>query len=83
MSEMNWPVLVLRVTADADPGVLARVVARFQNLNLVPRRVIAEWGLRDCLYIEVEIAGIAAETLSQIAVRLAQIPSVHEAYWHR
>ena len=29
----------LRVTAEADLGALSRVLERFQNLNVVPRRV--------------------------------------------
>jgi hypothetical protein len=32
-----------QVVADADPGAIARVVESFQNLNIVPRRVIAEF----------------------------------------
>ncbi len=43
MSSPDWPVLHLRVSAEPDPGVLARVLERFQNLNVVPRRVLADW----------------------------------------
>ena len=42
------------VVADADPGALARVVERFQNFNVVPRRVIAEFGTNDSLHIQVD-----------------------------
>ena len=36
--------LCLRVSADADPGALARVLTCFQSLNVVPRRVVAVQG---------------------------------------
>ena len=41
--------LRLRVTAEADLGALSRVLERFQNLNIVPRRVVAEMGTGDVL----------------------------------
>ena len=34
----------LRVTAEADPSVLPRLLRRLQNLNLTPRRVVAGFG---------------------------------------
>jgi hypothetical protein len=36
----------LQVVADADPGAIARVVERFQNLNIIPRRLTAEFSSR-------------------------------------
>lgn len=74
--------LRLRVTAEADPGVLARVLERFQNLNVLPRRVAAEFGIADVLHIEVDICGIAEDRLSLIAAKLGQYPNVLGAYWH-
>ena len=44
----------LRVVADSDSGVIARVLERFQNLNVLPRRVHVELGSNDLLHIEVE-----------------------------
>jgi hypothetical protein len=35
--------LRLRVLAEADSGALMRVLERFQNLGVLPRRVIAEF----------------------------------------
>jgi hypothetical protein len=79
----DWPVLYLRVAADADPGALARVLERFQNLNLTPRRVVAEWGTNDTLHVQVDIAGMSEERVSLIAAKLGQVPSILHAYWHR
>lgn len=79
----DWQVLYLRVAAEADPGALARVLERFQNLNLTPRRVVAEWGTNDVLHVQVDIAGVSEERVSLIAAKLAQVPSILNAYWHR
>lgn len=48
----------LQVVADADPGAIARVVERFQNLNILPRRLTAEFSSNDLLHIEVDVCGI-------------------------
>jgi len=83
MSSSDWPVLTLRVAADADPGALARVLERFQNLNVTPRRVVAEWGINATLHVQVDIAGLSEERVSLIAAKLGQVPSIVNAYWHR
>jgi hypothetical protein len=83
MSSPLWQVLTLRVAAEADPGALARVLERFQNLNLTPRRVIAEWGTNDTLHVQVDIAGVPEERVNLIAAKLDQVPSILSAYWHR
>jgi hypothetical protein len=72
----------LRVTAEADLGALARVLERFQNLNVVPRRVVAEMGSGDILYIQVDVLGLAEERISLITAKLNQALSIREAYWH-
>ncbi len=72
----------LRVTAEADLGALARVLERFQNLNVVPRRVVAEMGSGDILHIQVDIVGMAEERLSLIVAKLNQALSIRHAYWH-
>jgi hypothetical protein len=74
--------LRLRVTAEADLGALSRVLERFQNLNVVPRRVVAEMGSGDVLYIQVDIVGLAEERLSLIAAKLNQALSIRDAHWH-
>ena len=72
----------LRVVAEADPGVLARVIERFQNQNIVPRRVVAEVRSSDLLHIQVEVVGAPGPLLSLIANKLRELPCVLNSYWH-
>jgi hypothetical protein len=81
MAPPDWQVFTLRVAAEADPGVLARVLERFQNLNLVPRKVLAEWATTGLLHIEVLIAGLPEQTVDLITAKLGQVPSIVNAYW--
>lgn len=74
--------LRLRVTAEADPQSLARVLERFANLNVTPRRVRADWGINSVLHIEVDIAGLSEETMTLIAAKVGQAVPVLNAYWH-
>jgi hypothetical protein len=73
----------LQVAADCDPGAIARVVERFQNLNIIPRRVVAEFSSNDLLHIEVDVCGIPDEQLALIAGKIRQAPCIVNAYWHR
>jgi hypothetical protein len=73
----------LQVVADADPGAIARVVERFQNLNVVPRRLTAEFSSNDLLHIEVDVFGIPDEQLMLIVGKIRQATSIVNAYWHR
>jgi hypothetical protein len=73
----------LRVTADADPGVVARVVERFQNLNVLPRRVLAESDINNRFSIEVDVLGMPEAQMTLVAAKLRQNTSVLNAYWHR
>lgn len=75
--------LRLQVVADSDPGAIARVVERFQNLNIIPRRIVAEFSSNDLLHIEVDICGIADEQLMLIAGKIRQAPCIVNASWHR
>ncbi len=83
MFHPDWPVLTLRVAAEPDPGALVRVLERFQNLNLLPRRVIAEWGTAGILHVQVDIGGVPEETVNRIAAKLGQVPCILSAHWHR
>jgi hypothetical protein len=84
---MDSPVTYLRrrlqVVADADPGAIARVVERFQNLNIVPRRLTAEFSSNDLLHIEVDVCGLSDEQLKLIAGKVRQSTCIVNAYWHR
>jgi hypothetical protein len=73
----------LQVVADSDPGAIARVVERFQNLNIIPRRVSAEFSSNDILHIEVDVCGLSEDQLALIAGKIRQAPCIVNAYWHR
>ena len=73
----------LRVVADADPGAIARVLERLQNLNIVPRRMTAEHGTNDVLHIEVDVFGVPEEQLTLMTTKIRQAPSIINAPWHR
>ena len=73
----------LQVVADADPSAIARVVERFQHLNVIPRRVIAEFSSNDILHIEVDVCGLPDEQLRLIVGKICQAPCIVNAYWHR
>ncbi len=75
--------LRLKVVADADPGALARVLERFQNLNLLPRKVTAEFSTSGLFHVQVDIAGISEGALTAIAAKLGENPCIQRAYWHR
>jgi hypothetical protein len=74
--------LRLRVLAEADAGALMRVLERFQNLGVLPRRVIAEFTTTDSLCIQLDVAGLEEARLTLIAAKLGELPCVTQAYWH-
>ncbi len=74
--------LRLRVLAEADSGALMRTLERFQNLGVVPRRVITEFTTTDTMSIQVDVCGLEEARLTLIANKLGQVPSVLRAYWH-
>jgi hypothetical protein len=78
----SFSLLRLRVVAEADAGVLMRVLERFQNLGVLPRRVIAEFSSADSLNIQLDVAGLEEARLSLIAAKLGEMPCVTQAYWH-
>ena len=82
MSTNQLSVLRLKVVAEADSGALMRVLERFQNLGVLPRRVIAEFTTTDLMSIQVDVAGLEESRLTLIAAKVGQIPCVSQAYWH-
>ena len=75
--------LCLRVTAEADPSTLVRVLAQFQNLNIVPRRVLAELSTGRLIHVRIDVSDLPECRLSLIAAKIGQFPVVVNAYWHR
>lgn len=80
---MSATLLRLRVLADADPNTLARVLERFQNLNVMPRRVVAELATNGAFHIQVDVFGLEEERLTLIAAKLGEVPTVVSAHWYR
>ena len=83
MSASSLTLLRLRVVTEADPGDVARVLERFQNINVLPRRVVVEHGTNDSVYIQVDVAGISEQMLTLIALKISQVPCVSHVHWHR
>jgi hypothetical protein len=81
-SQPLFSVLRLRVVADADPGAISRVLDRFQNLNVIPRRMSAEFGVDDRLHIEVDVCGVPREQMDVIAAKVRHAVSITQVYWH-
>jgi hypothetical protein len=81
-SHESVPLLRLRVVADADPSAIALVADRFRNLDILPRRLLAEFGTDDRLHIEIDVCGMPEEQLSLIAIKIEQSPSIHRTHWH-
>lgn len=78
----SFSLLRLRVVAEADSGVLMRVLERFQNLGVLPRRVVAEFTTSDALSIQLDVTGLEESRLSLIAAKLGELPCVTSSYWH-
>jgi hypothetical protein len=81
-SQDSFPLLRLQIVADADPAAIALVADRFRNLNVLPRRLLAEFGTDNRLHIEVDVCGMSEEQLSLIANKISQSPSIHRTHWH-
>jgi hypothetical protein len=78
----EFALLRLRVVADADAGALARVLERFQYLNAVPRKVLAEPSKRGVFHIEIDIMGVTPHCMDIIAAKISEAPCIHSARWH-
>ena len=73
----------LQVVADSDPNALARVLERFQNSNVLPRRVSAEVGTNDILHIQVDVCGLSEAQSASIVAQVRRAPCIVNAFWHR
>ncbi len=72
-------VFCFSVLAEAEPGVMPRVLELFAKRGLVPRRWVSDVsgpGGRD-LSIDVQVAGVDAETHAYMARCLRRIWGVH------
>ena len=83
MSSSTALLFRLRVVADGDPGAIARVIERFQKLNVLPRRVIAEFGINEIIHIQVDVFGMPEDQLKVIAAKIGSATGIVSAHWHR
>jgi hypothetical protein len=74
--------LRVRVTSDGDPSVLTRLLGLFQNLNITPRQVNAEFGNEALMHLQIDVCGLPEERVSLITAKIAESPCVLNAYWH-
>ena len=82
MSYPEWHIYCLRVTAESDPGALMRVLERLTNLNIVPRRLVAESATNGVLQIQLHLSGLTEQTVRLITAKLAQVPCILNVYYH-
>ncbi len=78
-TEAPFSVFCFSVLAEAEPGVMPRVLELFAKRGLVPRRWVSDVsgpGGRD-LSIDVQVAGVDPETHAYMARCLRQIWGVH------
>jgi hypothetical protein len=74
--------LRVRVATDGDPSILNRLLGYFQNLNVTPRQINAEFGTGAVMHLAVDVCGLPEELVSLITAKIAQHPCVLNAYWH-
>jgi len=79
----TWALLRLRVTTDGDPSALPRLLGYFQNLNVTPRSVSAEFGTAGLMHLSVDICGLPEQRMSLIADKIGAAPCVLNSFWHR
>jgi hypothetical protein len=72
----------LRVSAEADPGVVGRLLSYFQNINIMPRRVVAEFATTGLVHVHIDVSGLSESRLSLITAKIAQHVPVINAFWH-
>jgi hypothetical protein len=83
MSTLKASLFRPRVVGDADRGAIARVIVRFQKLNVLPRRLLAEFGIDEIIHIEMDVFGIPEEQIRGIASKIASATSILSAQWRR
>jgi hypothetical protein len=78
----SFKLLRLRVATEADPGALARVLAHFQNSNVIPHRISAELATTGLMHVQIDVSGLPEGRLTPIAAKIAQMVPVLNVYWH-
>jgi hypothetical protein len=77
-----FALMQVRVRAEAELGILPRILGQFQTCGALPRRVIAEYASNELVHIQIDIAGLSRERMTLIVAKLNELTSVFEARWH-
>ena len=75
-TDRQSPAAHFSVRADAEPGVMPRVLELFAKRGLVPSLCLARLVGEGELMIEVEMPGLAQEAMDFLAASMRQIASV-------
>jgi prephenate dehydratase len=79
----TFTLLRLRVATEDDPGALARLLGYFQNLNITPRRIEAQFATTGLMHVQIDVCGMSEACLSLIAAKISQHVPVVNTFWHR
>ena len=79
----TFTLLRLRVASEDDPGALARLLGYFQNVNVTPRRIQAQFLTTGLMHVQIDVCGMSEARLSLIAAKIGQHVPVVDASWHR
>ena len=60
----TFKLLRLRVATEDDPGALARLLGYFQNLNITPRRIEAQFATTGLMHIQIDVCGMSEARLA-------------------
>jgi hypothetical protein len=71
----------LHFEADTDPSGLACLLVQLQNRNLVPRKILAEWGASDRMHVEIDIADITEAIDRLMVAKMREMTCVIDAHW--
>ncbi len=77
-----YKLLRLRAVTESDPSTLTRLLGYFQNLNITPRRISAEFATTGLVHVEIDVSGVSEIRLSVIVGKISQAIPVLNAYWH-
>jgi hypothetical protein len=72
----------LRISAEPDPGVVARLLSHFQNLNVIPHRIVAEFATTGIMHVYIDLSDLSEGRISMIVAKMGQCVPVLNAYWH-
>jgi hypothetical protein len=72
----------LRIATEADPTALPRILGLLQNLNLLPRRIVAESGSGEVVHVQIDFGGVTEERISLLTAKVSQGIHVLNAFWH-